>query len=64
MIDIKAIRAQNNMSQVELAKRAGLGLAIVTLLESGKTKPTIRTAKLLAPHLGVTWVEFFSESEV
>lgn len=59
MVDIKKLRFAREMTQTELAKRAGVKVQLVSMLEHGKRKPTIGTAKALAPHLGVDWTDFF-----
>lgn len=61
MVDIKKLRYSLEMTQTELARRSGLKVQMISMLEHGNRKPTIRTAKALAPHLGVDWTDFFKE---
>lgn len=61
MVDIKKIRHKYSMTQVELARRSGVKSQLISMIENGQRTPTLRTAKLLAPCLGVKWTDFFDE---
>lgn len=48
LTDVKAIRAQLNVSQVEMAKALGTSLDTIKSWESGRRNPTGLAAKVLA----------------
>lgn len=51
---IKSIRKKRNLSQVELAKKAGITQAYLSLLETGQKKnPSLKTLSNLAGALNV-----------
>ena len=53
--NIKKLRKQHNLSQEELAKKAGVTYSTLIKLESGVNKnPTIRTIQQIAAALEVT----------
>lgn len=53
--NIKKLRKQHNLSQEELAKKAGVTYSTLIKLESGVNKnPTIKTIQQLADALQVT----------
>jgi XRE family transcriptional regulator of biofilm formation len=54
-IRIKTLRLKKKMSMNELAKKSGLNVSYISLLESGKrTNPTVETLVTLARILGTT----------
>lgn len=55
---LKELRAASGLSQSQLAKAAGLGLATVTQFEHGRREPTFGTLVKLARGLGVTLAAF------
>jgi transcriptional regulator with XRE-family HTH domain len=53
--NIKKLRKQHNLSQEELAKKAGVTYSTLIKLESGANKnPTIKTIQQIAAALEVT----------
>jgi transcriptional regulator with XRE-family HTH domain len=50
---IRRLRKGKDMSQAQLAKRAGLTRVYVTRLEAGKQDPSLSTINALAKALGV-----------
>jgi transcriptional regulator with XRE-family HTH domain len=55
---VKKLREQQGMTQAELAKKAGVTEAYVSMLESGARKnPSLPTLKKLARALGVSLPE-------
>ena len=50
-------RLKKRWSQMELARRVGMGQSIVSRIEVGKVNMTIATAALLAKPLGIKTIE-------
>ena len=50
---IKALRKQQNLKQDDLAERAGVNRSYLSLVENGKSSPTIDVIEKLAKALGV-----------
>ena len=57
---IKELRGRLEISQEELASRAGLHWTYLSDLERGRQTPTLDLLNRLARALGVTLAEFFS----
>lgn len=55
---LKALRADSGLSQVELARMAGLGLGTVTKLEQGLQGPSWAAVLVMARVLGVRTDDF------
>lgn len=53
MTRLRELRETQLMTQAELAERAGLTQATISFLETGKTRPQLRTVRKLAAALGV-----------
>ena len=54
MNDLKRIRMQKNMTQVELAEMLGISRTAVSMWETGEALPRAETLKRLAKILGCT----------
>jgi len=63
MLKLRAIREQRGMSLRGLSKKAGVGLATLVRLESGKFDPRLSTLGRLAKALGVTLGELAGEQQ-
>lgn len=61
--NIKQIRMQLFLSQEALAKELGISFATVNRWESGKTKPTYKTMKLLDDYCKKNGVPFDISAE-
>ena len=57
---LKALRAEKGLSQRRLAARAGVSNATVSLIESGRTDPSMGLLKRILDALGVSFAEFFA----
>ena len=57
-------RIRVNISQEELAHRAGLSLSFVSLLETGKRQPTISTIAGLCKAMDVSMTAFIQEMDI
>ncbi|MHC9064027.1 helix-turn-helix transcriptional regulator [Nitrospira sp. CMX1] len=51
---LKELRAQKGLTQLQVAKKAGLTLAYIGRLETGHYDPQLSTLRKLARALGVT----------
>lgn len=50
---IRSLRQAKGFSQSELAQGVGISSSLLSLLESGRREPTIKTLRVLAEKLGV-----------
>ena len=60
---LKALRTARNLSQRKLAASAGVSNATVSLIEHGRTDPSMGLLKRLLDCLGVSFAEFFASSD-
>ena len=60
-MDIKQIREEQNMSQKELADKAGITQQFMCDIEHGRRKPSIDTAIKIAGVLNITDIKSFDE---
>lgn len=58
---IKALRENAELTQEQLAKKAGVNHSYISLLETGQRMPTVKTADKIAAALGVTLADLFRE---
>lgn len=54
-------RQKKNMSQADLCRAASFNPQLLSLIEKGTRNLSIKSAKTLAPVLGVKWYELFNE---
>ncbi len=59
---IKGLRELHNLSQEELAKRAGLSKSAVSLIELDNRNPKINTLKRILDVFNISLAQFFSET--
>lgn len=57
---LRALRAARNLSQRELARRVGLPNSTISLIESGRSNPTIGALKRILDGLPIGLAEFFA----
>ena len=62
MRKVRDLRNQYNMSQSELARRAGISQSLLSDIESGKVNPTIKTLTKLAKALKVPITALLDET--
>lgn len=55
--NLKRIREQKGISQVDISKSLGVSRGFVSNVENGKTNPTLATITKLAKAVGVSAVE-------
>ena len=60
---LRAVRESRGMSQRDLAARAGLTNAAISLIEQNKSSPSVASLKSLLDAIPMTMSEFFSEVE-
>lgn len=61
--NLKILRTQRRVTQVELARRTGLHQNYISEIEHGKRNITLRVMEIIAKALGVQEKEFFNERE-
>ncbi|MCL4425540.1 MAG: helix-turn-helix domain-containing protein [Firmicutes bacterium] len=60
---LKQLRESMDLSQAELAQRAGLSGGLIGQIESGKTRPSLKTVQRLADALGVSPCYLVSDTD-
>lgn len=60
---LKEKRLSRNMTQEQLAKEVGISRTMITELENGNAKPSVKTAKAIAKVLDFSWTLFFDKEE-
>lgn len=58
---LKDIRAQQNMTQQEVAKAANVDVTMISKIELGERRPSVDVAKKIAAVLGFKWTRFFED---
>lgn len=59
---LKALRTANGLSQRKLAARAGVSNATISLIEHGRTDPSMGLLKRILDGLEVSFADFFASS--
>ena len=54
-------REQKHMTQADLCRASGMSPQLLSLIEKGARKLTVKSAKTLSPALGVKWYELYSD---
>ena len=62
MFDLKAIRKKHSMTGATLGEKAKTSPSTLSMIETGRRRPSVDLAKRLAAALGVDWTLFFEES--
>lgn len=52
--NLKKIRTEKNVTQIEIAKKIGVDRAFISNIENAKTNPTLSTITSIAKALGVS----------
>ncbi len=60
---LKTLRAHQGLSQRKLAAAAGVSNATISLIEHGRTDPSMGLLKRILDAMGVSFAEFFSADE-
>ncbi len=56
---IKELRARNNLTQMDLARKVGVRRETIVFLEKGKYNPSLKLAYDIAQEFGMTIEEVF-----
>lgn len=59
-VELRALRARRDMSQVDLAQAAGIGRSTLRRLEKGERDLDLPQAMAIAEALGVSFVDLFA----
>ncbi|MBA85513.1 cupin domain-containing protein [Thalassobius sp. S69A] len=59
---LKAVRKANNLTQREVAARAGVTNGMISLIEANKTSPSVSSLKKILNVLDLTLSEFFEDN--
>ncbi|MDT0603905.1 cupin domain-containing protein [Thalassotalea castellviae] len=60
---LKAVRLFNNLSQRELAKKAGVTNSTISMIEKNSVSPSISSLKKVLNGIPISLVDFFAEEE-
>lgn len=63
MVDVRKRREKLGLSQQRLGELCGITRTAIRNIEMGKSRPSIRTAKLLAPILDCNWWDLFDDND-
>jgi transcriptional regulator with XRE-family HTH domain len=58
---LKDIRAQQNMTQQEVANAANVDVTMISKIEVGERRPSVKVAKKIAAVLGFDWTKFYED---
>jgi transcriptional regulator with XRE-family HTH domain len=61
---LRELRSSRSISQEELARRAGLSMTYISLIETGKRNPTLMAVGRILEAMNVTWAEFGSRLDL
>jgi transcriptional regulator with XRE-family HTH domain len=57
---LRSLREQRGLSQRDLAHKAGLSSATISMIENARISPTVGTLRRIVESMGLTIAEFFS----
>ena len=60
---VKTARITSGKTQNDISKTVGITQAALSLIESGKRKPSVDVAKRLGAALGFEWTQFYEETD-
>lgn len=61
-MQLKEIRKAQNLTMKQVSERSDISESMLSLIESGKRTPSVRSAQRIAAALGVEWTKFFETS--
>ena len=61
LVKLKEIRMSKNMNIKDVATQASISEAMYCLVENGKRRPSVDTAKRIANVLDFDWTKFFDD---
>ena len=62
-MDLKTIRREKSMTQLQLAELSGCDRTMIGKIETGEVKPSVKLAKTIAGVLGFDWTLFYEDVE-
>ncbi len=60
-MDLKTIRQDRKMTQLQLAQLSGCDRTMIGKIENGQYKPSVKLAKAIAGVLGFDWTLFYED---
>lgn len=57
---LKDLRQKRNLTQQQVAKRAGIERSFYTQIELGQRNPSVQTAQRIASVLNFNWTKFYT----
>lgn len=63
-MQLREIRKAQNLTMKQVSERSDISESMLSLIESGKRTPSVRSAQRIAAALGVEWTKFFEEERV
>ena len=60
---LKDLRAQQNMTQQEVANAANVDVTMISKIELGERRPSVEVAKKIASVLGFNWTKFYEDED-
>lgn len=61
-MQLREIRKAQNLTMKQVSERSDISESMLSLIESGKRTPSVRSAQRIAAALGVEWTKFFETS--
>ena len=61
-MNLKKIRKERGMTGAKLGEKAKISISTLSMIETGRRRPSVNLAKRLGLALGVDWTLFFEES--
>ena len=61
MIDLKAVRVGKGLTGEDVCREAGISPSGLSMIETGKRRPSVSLAKRIAAVLGFDWTLFFED---
>ena len=62
MVDLKAVRKEKGLTGETVCRKAGVSPSGLSMIESGKRRPSVDLAKRIADVLGFSWTQFYEDS--
>ena len=61
MVDVKALRREKGLTGEVVSREVGISPSALSMIESGKQRPSVGLAKRLADFMGFDWTLFYDE---
>lgn len=59
---LRKLRVEKKLSEMDVAREAGISQPFYHTIETGQRSPSIRTAKAIATVFGFDWTRFFENT--